>query len=168
MRKALILFIFAFLFPAAAKPVNTLKIEESLKEFEIEVNLCRVQKNKYVLILNKADTVQKSILIYESGENTARRVYGEILLRYYAIKNRGEQKQLDGEYYTVPRDNSRELAAFMLSLTDIPRIKKYKSFAWIDDNTGKREKVERDEIGSSAGYFAKISAGDYIKYLYEV
>lgn len=168
MKKALILFLFIFIAPLYAKPTHALEVLESLKAYEIEVQLCRVHKDTYVLIMNKADNVQKSVLVYGTGEQTARRAYGEILLKYYKIKNKGIKKEIDGHTYTVPQDNSKELAAFMDALTDIQSLRKYKSFSWIDDNTGKREKVERDEIGSSAGYFAKISAGDYIKYLYEV
>lgn len=61
--------------------------------------------------------------------------------------------------------NAGGLKKFFYSLTDIENLKRYSSFAWIDDNTGKREKVEGDEIGNNAGFFVQISAADYFNFM---
>ena len=163
-----LIFMFIFVLPLFSKPVNTLIVEEELKDFDISVKLCRVQKERYCLIVNSFESVQKSVVISDD-ETDVKKVYGEILLLYYNIKHRKKTvKEIDGEKYTIVQDNTKELQAFLIKLTDFEKLKKYKSFSWIDDNTGKKEKVDDKEIGSSAGYLAKIKATDYLSYLEEI
>ena len=166
MKKLLILPFL--LVPLFSKPVNTMTVEESISDFDVTVKLYKVHQSRYCLIVNSFDEIQKSIVIDEDV-NGARKVYGEILLLYYNIKHKKKVvKVIDGERYTIIQDNSRELQSFMYNLTDYSRLKKYSSFSWIDDNTGKKEKVEDKEIGSSAGDLAKIKATDYLSYLEEI
>lgn len=164
--KKLIISLFLIV-PLFAKQVNTMTVEESFTDFDVEVKICRVHSQRYVLIVNKAENVLKSVLVTETKNTTARNVYGDILLKYYNVKHKKTSVYLYGDdTYTKPEDNSGELFAFLVNLTDMQALRHYPSFSWIDNNSGKREKVEdEEEIGNSAGYFARIGSDDYLDYL---
>ena len=115
------------------------------------------------------------LIIYGDKNYSARQCYGEILLKYYHIKNMKKEYIFDdGEWYYKVKDNSEEEVAFLRSLTDEFVLADF-NFFYIDDNSSKTEKVEfydiaedmykEDSIGSSAGVLMGINATDFINFL---
>ena len=143
------------------------------------VTLCSDKKKSYVLISNGYSDFPEYLIIFADESYTARQCYGEIILSYYHIKNmKKEIAILDGEFYTIPQDNSEEEIAFLRALTDSFILADYPTFFFIDKNSSKKEAIEfydnfegenkEDEIGSSAGILMGIKASDFIDMLQEI
>ena len=154
-------------------------ITEIFNAYFTTVTLCADKKQSYVLVSNGYAEFPEYLIVFGDDKYTARQCYGEIILSYYHIKNmKKEIAILDGEFYTIPQDNSEEEIAFLRALTDSFVLQEYKSFFFIDKNSSKKEAIEfydnfegenkEDEIGSSAGILMGIKAGDFIELLGEI
>lgn len=148
---------------------------ENFNSFYSQIILCTDNKKDYVLINNGYSEFPEYLIIYSDTKYTARQVYGEIILKYYHIKNmKKETRQKDGQFYYKVLDNAEEEVLFLRFLTDEFILQSYGVF-YLDDNTSKDEKIKvydisddiyKDEvIGSSAGLLMGIKASDFIQAL---
>ena len=171
MKKILSLILLSFMLPLYAQYVS----EENLCVFYTQITLCSHKNESYVLISNGYSIFPEYLIIYGDKNYSARQCYGEILLKYYHIKNMKKEHIFDdGEWYYKVKDNSEEEVAFLRSLTDEFVLADF-NFFYIDDNSSKTEKVEfydiaedmykEDSIGSSAGVLMGINATDFINFL---
>jgi hypothetical protein len=168
------LFFFAVSLFAQYKAV------EIFQAYYTTITLCTDKKGKsYTLINNGYADFPEYLVIFTDDNYSARQCYGEVLLSYYHIKNmKKEIAILDGEFYSIPQDNSEEEIAFLRALTDSFVLQDYPSFFFIDKNSSKKEAIEfydnfegenkEDEIGSSAGILMGIKASDFITMLQEI
>lgn len=141
---------------------------EELAVYNTQVTLCAYKDNSYVLIKNGYQDIPEALVIYPDKEFTVRQVYGEILIKYYEIKNNKKEvkEYRPGELYTVYLDNSEEEITFLAALTDQFNLADYATFYFIDKNYSKDEVVDDEEdIGSSAGYLMGIMATDFVNYV---
>lgn len=156
------------------------KAVEIFSAYYTTITLCTDKKgNSYTLINNGYSDFPEYLVIFSDKEYTARQCYGEVLLSYYHIKNMKKEIAIfDGEFYTIPQDNSEEEIAFLRALTDSFVLQDYPTFFFIDKNSSKKEAIEfydnfkgenkEDEIGSSAGILMGIKASDFIELLGEI
>lgn len=172
MRKAFILIILFF----STKLYAQYQTIETFNNFYTQVTYCSYDNKSYVLIVNGYEDLPQYLVIYEDNKYTARQVYGEILLKYYAVKNsKKEYKMLEGEWYADSIDNSQEEVLFLMSLTNEYVLMDYYTFFYSDDNSSKDEllqfydRLEGEEkevtIGSSAGVLMGIYADDFVTYI---
>ena len=149
---------------------------ETYSAFYTQVTYCTCDNKSYVLIVNGYEDLPLYLVVYEDSKYTARQVYGEILLKYYAVKNqKKEYKMAEGEWYYSSLDNSEEEVLFLMSLTNSFLLADYPTFFYSDENYSKDELIhiydeldgtEKDVvIGSSAGILMGIYADDFIKYM---
>lgn len=149
---------------------------EQFTQFYTQVTYCSYDNKSYVLIVNGYEDLPQYLVIYEDNKYTARQVYGEILLKYYAVKNsKKEYKMLEGNWYSANLDNSQEEVLFLMSLTNEYVLMDYYTFFYSDDNSSKDEllqfydRLEGEEkevtIGSSAGVLMGIYADDFVTYI---
>ena len=170
----LVLFFFA------ASLFGQYKAIEIFNAYYTTITLCTDKKERsYVLISNGYTEFPEYLIIFGDADYSARQCFGEVLLSYYHIKNmKKEIAILDGEFYTIPQDNSEEEIAFLRALTDSFVLQEYPTFFFIDKNSSKKEAIEfydnfegenkEDEIGSSAGILMGIKASDFIELLGEI
>lgn len=148
---------------------------ETFNNFYTQIILCTDNKKEYVLINNGYSEFPEYLIIFSDKKYSARQVYGEILLKYYRIKNaKKEIRQKDGEFYYKNLDNAEEEMMFLRFMTDEFILLDYNVF-YLDDNTSKDEKIEfydiaedlyrEDTVGSSAGILMGINAADFLKAL---
>ena len=163
MKRFLTVLLFCICLPVFAQ-------YESVEDFTVyntQVTLCTNKGKSYLLIQNGYQDIPEALVVYPDKEFTARQVYGEILIKYYKIKN--DKKEVreyrPGELYTVYLDNSEEEIAFLALLTDQFTLADYKSFYFIDKNSSKNETYDEEDIGSSAGYLMGIKATDFVNYV---
>lgn len=171
MKKAFILLLF-FL---CTKLYAQYQVIEQTDTFYTQITLCGHKSESYVLIVNGYEDLPLYLVVYPDKEYTARRVYGEILLKYYEIKNaKKEYRAEEGNFYYTNADNSEEEVIFLMSLTNSFLLAEYPSYFVTDENNSKDELVEfydwdgtqkEATIGSSAGILMGIKAGDFIKYI---
>lgn len=171
---ALFLILFSFTLWAQYNAV------EIFQAYYTTITLCTDKKGKsYTLINNGYADFPEYLVVFTDDNYSARQCYGEVLLSYYHIKNmKKEIAILDGEFYTIPQDNSEEEIAFLRALTDSFILQDYPTFFFIDKNSSKKEAIEfydnfegenkEDEIGSSAGVLIGIKASDFIELLGEI
>lgn len=176
MKKLIVLILCTSLLYAAPKK-QTLVIEEVSYFQDTSVQLCHYGKKGYVLVINNINSILESLVVYEDEKYTARQAYGELYLAYYKVKNaKKETAEYEGEKYTIQLENLEGERLFLESLTDEKRLKKYKSFCYIDRNGSKDEKLtfidgngeQEDTIGSAAGYLMKIDATEFIELIGEI
>lgn len=171
MKKAFILIIL-FLSTKLYAQYQTI---ETFNNFYTQIILCTDSKKDYVLINNGYSEFPEYLIIFSDKKYSARQVYGEILLKYYRIKNaKKEIRQKDGEFYYKNLDNAEEEMMFLRFMTDEFILLDYNVF-YLDDNTSKDEKIEfydiaedlyrEDTVGSSAGILMGINAADFLKAL---
>lgn len=163
MKRFLIVIMFLLATPVFAQ----YQVIEQECFYETKITLCAFKGESFVLITNGYDLVGEYLLIYSGSEYSARQAYGEILLKYYHIKNlKKDYKTFDGKRYHTTEDNSEELVAYLRSLTDYFVLQDYDSFAFIDENNSNDLVLDDEEvIGTAAGYFMVISADDFINFL---
>jgi len=149
---------------------------EQFAQFCTQITYCSYDNKSYVLIVNGYEDLPQYLVIYEDNKYTARQVYGEILLKYYAVKNsKKEYKMLEGNWYSTNLDNSQEEVLFLMSLTNEYLLIDYTTFFLSDENYSKDEliqfydRIEGTEkevtIGSSAGILMGIYADDFVTYI---
>ena len=170
MKKIFILLLL-FVSPAFAQ-YQTI---DSFCEFYTQIILCSNKNENYVLIQNDYDIFPEYLVIYSDDKFSARQVYGEILLKYYHIKNMKKEWKNDGEWFYTIKDNSENEIVFLRALTDQFNLLDYPTFNYIDNSYSKDETVEfydiaedmykEDEIGSAAGVLMGINATDFINFL---
>ena len=163
MKRFLTAILFCICLPVFAQ-------YESVEEFTVyntQVTLCTNKGKSYLLIQNGYQDIPEALVVYPDKEFTARQIYGEILIKYYKIKNNKKEvkEYRPGELYTVYLDNSEEEIAFLASLTDQFTLAEYKTFYFIDKNYSKNETHDKEDIGSSAGYLMGIKATDFVNYV---
>lgn len=169
MKKAFVLLSFFF----CTKLYAQYQTIDSFNSFYTQIILCTDSKKDYVLINNGYSEFPEYLIIFTDRKYSARQVYGEILLKYYRIKNeKKEIRQKDGAFYYKNLDNAEEEILFLKSMTDEFILLEYGVF-YLDDNTSKDEKIEfydiaediykEDTVGSSAGVLMGINAEDFIK-----
>lgn len=144
------------------------------------ITLCTDKKgNSYTLINNGYADFPEYLVVFTDDTYSARQCYGEVILSYYHIKNMKKEIAIyDGEFYTIPQDNSEEEITFLRALTDSFVLQDYPTFFFIDKNSSKKEAIEfydnfegenkEDEIGSSAGILMGIKASDFIELLNKI
>ena len=163
MKRFLMVLLFCICLPVFAQ-------YEPVEEFTVyntQVTLCTNKGKSYLLIQNGYQDIPEALVVYPDKEFTARQVYGEILIKYYKIKNNKKEvkEYRPGELYTVYLDNSEEEIAFLASLTDQFTLADCKTFYFIDKNSSKNETFDEEDIGSSAGYLMGIQAADFVNYV---
>ena len=159
-----VLICIMFLFLGATR--YSLKIHESFTVNSTEISRCSSNGKNYVLIYGNYDEKYRSLVINETKEKTAKSVYGEIYHAYYTVKQKKKKRELyAGEPYEKIEDNEQGVLQFLYSLTDFNELKRYKSFKFLDNNKGRVEKFDDDEIGGNAGYLMQINAEDFSDYL---
>lgn len=152
---------------------------EIFNAYYTSITLCADKKQSYVLVSNGYADFPEYLIVFGDDKYTARQCYGEIILSYYHIKNMKKEIAIyDGEFYTIPQDNSEEEIAFLRALTDSFVLQDYPTFFFIDKNSSKKEAIEfydnfegenkEDEIGSSAGILMGIKASDFIELLNKI
>ena len=175
-RKSKIAIVLILLFGNLFAQYHTVEI---FNAYYTSVTLCADKKQSYVLVSNGYAEFPEYLIVFGDDKYSARQCYGEVILSYYHIKNmKKEIAILDGEFHTIPQDNSEEEIAFLRALTDSFVLQEYKSFFFIDKNSSKKEAIEfydnfegenkEDEIGSSAGILMGIKASDFIDMLQEI
>lgn len=175
-RKSKIAVVLILLFGNLFAQYHTVEI---FNAYYTSVTLCADKKQSYVLVSNGYAEFPEYLIVFGDDKYSARQCYGEVILSYYHIKNmKKEIAILDGEFYTIPQDNSEEEIAFLRALTDSFVLQDYPTFFFIDKNSSKKEAIEfydnfegenkEDEIGSSAGILMGIKASDFIELLGEI
>ena len=175
-RKSKIAVVLILLFGNLFAQYHTVEI---FNAYYTSVTLCADKKQSYVLVSNGYAEFPEYLIVFGDDKYSARQCYGEVILSYYHIKNmKKEIAILDGEFYTIPQDNSEKEIAFLRALTDSFVLQDYPTFFFIDKNSSKKEAIEfydnfegenkEDEIGSSAGILMGIKATDFIELLGEI
>lgn len=170
MKRKLIIF---FLFLLAGKLYAQYKTIENFNSFYTQITLCADAKQEYVLINNGYSEFPEYLIIFSDEKYSARQAYGEILLKYFHIKNmKKECRQKDGIFYYKNLDNSEEEVLFLRALTDEFILLEYNVY-YLDDNSSKDETVKfydiaddiykEETVGSSAGILMGIDAGEFIR-----
>ena len=173
IKKTIFALLFCFM---AANVYSQYEPIETFSEFYTQITLCSYKNNSYVLIVNGYEDLPQYLVVYPDEKYTARQVYGEILLRYYYVKNsKKEYKISEGEWYYSNLDNSEEEVAFFMSLTNSFLLADYTTFFYSDENYSKDELVQfYDELdgtekqislGSSAGFLMGIYADDFVRFV---
>ena len=176
MRKKIVAF---FLICLCSLVFAQYHVIEVFSAYVTSVTLCTDGKKSYVLISNGYNDFPEYLIVFGDDNYSARQCYGEVILSYYHIKNMKKEIAIyDGEFYTIPQDNSEEEIAFLKALTDSFILQDYPTFFFIDKNSSKKEAIEfydnfegenkEDEIGSSAGILMGIKASDFIELLGEI
>ena len=149
------------------------KTIENFNSFYTQITLCADAKQEYVLINNGYSEFPEYLIIFSDKKYSARQAYGEILLKYFHIKNmKKECRQKDGIFYYKNLDNSEEEVLFLRTLTDEFILLEYNVY-YLDNNSSKDETVKfydiaddiykEETVGSSAGILMGIDASEFIK-----
>lgn len=173
MLKRIFILILSFLCYKAFAQYQTI---DTFNQFYTQVILCTDAKNDYVLINNGYSEYPEYLIIFSDDKYSARQVYGEIILKYYHIKNmKREPKSMNNIMYYSILDNSEEEILYLHSLTDEFILISYNMF-YMDNNTSADEKVKfydiaddlykEETLGSAAGILMGIRASDFVSMVY--
>ena len=166
MKQMNLFIIFSLMFLLLGATRYSLIVHESFMINTTEVSRCSFGERNYVLIYGVYEEKYRSLVITETKEKTTKNVYGDIYLKYCNVKHaRKRKEQFDGKTYDKIEDNEQGIKELAFVLTDYNELKNYKSFKFLDNNKGRVEKFEDEEIGGKAGYLMQINAEDFIDYL---